>query len=395
MRRILLFLLLLCTSVSANAAENEIKIGLTTATRYNDNIGNVSSGKKSDSFSFDFGPRIDFDSTSARYELGGDYSPRISIYTNRVRNTVEVDHIFATHGEYRPTPRWTLGLRDRLRLETDADRDTDNGAAADLDTGSQQTLRNSISGNVRYGVTPRTSISSNVGYSLTEREDASLIDSSQISGGVQGSYVVGAGDTFSFGGRARRQELTRGSKSNLRDTSTAYYGFYLSWDHRFSPRMGISAGGGPTWVVSKVEGGVVPSETNTDYFANVRIFADFGKGSMEISYSRSSSDFARTSTAYLIDSVDASANWSASRRLVFGLKSGWNKRVAVRKFPGIQFQDAVTQWQAAASVSYQIRRELRGVFTLDFLRQDEQRSKPSDRFRATLRFNYNAKAFRF
>ena len=67
MRRILLFLLLLCTSVSANAAENEIKIGLTTASRYNDNIGNVSSGKKSDSFSFDFGPRIDFDSTSARY----------------------------------------------------------------------------------------------------------------------------------------------------------------------------------------------------------------------------------------------------------------------------------------------------------------------------------------
>lgn len=397
MRRILLFMLLLCTSVSANAAENELKIGLTTATRFNNNIGNVSSGKQTNSFSFDFGPTVHVNSTSATYELGGDYSPRVSINTNTNRSrNVGVNHIFSTHGRYRPTPRWTFGLRDRLVLKTDADRDSDDGTGTDLDNGDQQTLRNSINGNIRYGVSPRMSFSTNVGYSLTEREHGDLVDSSQISGGMQGSYVVGAGDTLGFGGTARRQELKGGDTSTFRATSTAYYGFYLSWDHRFSPLMGISASGGPTWVISKREGGD-PSPPDIDYFANVRLFSEFGKASAGISYSRSNSDLARTSTAYFIDSVNASANWSASRRLVFGLNGGWNQRVAVTKFKqfSLQFQETVTQWHAAATVSYQIRRELRGNFTLDYHRQDQESSKPSDRFRATLRFNYNARAFRF
>ena len=60
MRRILMIITQSCVSLPAFAAENELRLGVTTASRYSDNAANVSSGKE-DTFSFVIGPRLIFD----------------------------------------------------------------------------------------------------------------------------------------------------------------------------------------------------------------------------------------------------------------------------------------------------------------------------------------------
>ena len=63
MRRILLFMLLLCVSLPAIAAENEFKLGVTSINRYDDNVANVEEGKR-EAFAFQIGPTIRFESPS-------------------------------------------------------------------------------------------------------------------------------------------------------------------------------------------------------------------------------------------------------------------------------------------------------------------------------------------
>ena len=397
MRRILLFLMLLCTSVSANAAENEIKIGLSTGSQYNNNVGNVSSGNKRDAFSFDFGPTIAFDSSATVYELSAKYSPRVRIFTrDSKRDVVNVNHDLNLRSEYRPNERWTLGLSDAFHVQEDGDRDTNEGIQIDLDgSGDKQTLRNALRANVRYGATPRMSLFANGGYTIVSREDKDLSDSQQFSGSFRGNYAGGAKDTFGAGVAAQHQRLIIDNKNTTEKSSNDYYGFFLTWDHRFSPLTGVSAAGGPTWVVSEREG---DRRINSEYFARMNVFTEYDKGSASISYQRSSSEFADTSTAYLIDMVTVKADWKASRKMVLAIKGGWNRRIAIRKFENssFTFSNKVIQWQAAASVSYQLTRELMSSLTVDYLNQNLSEDSGSvDRFLATIRFHYNARAYRF
>lgn len=396
MRRILLFLMLLCTSVSANAAENEIKIGLTTGSQYNNNVANVSSGNKRDAFSFEFGPTIAFDSSATVYELSAKYFPRVRIFTRSSKRDADVSHDLNLRSEYRPNERWTLGLSDAFHVQEDADRDTNEGIQIDLDgSGDKQTLRNALRANVRYGATPRMSLFANGGYTIVLREDKDLSDSQQFSGSFRGNYAGGAKDTFGAGVAAQHQRLIIDNKTATEKSSNDYYGFFLTWDHRFTPLTGVSAAGGPTWVVSEREG---DRRIKSEYFARMNVFTEYDKGSASISYQRSSSEFANTSTAYLIDMVNVKADWKASRKMVLAVKGGWNQRIAIRKFANSSFtvSNKVIQWQAAASVSYQLTRELMSSLTVDYLNQNlSEESGSVDRIRATIRFHYNARAYRF
>ena len=233
------------------------------------------------------------------------------------------------------------------------------------------------------------------GYTIVSREDRDLSDSQKFSSSFRGNYVGGAKDTFGAGVAAQQQRLIIDNKNTTEKSSNDYYGFFLTWDHRFTPLTGVSAAGGPTWVVSEREG---DRRINSEYFARMNVFTEYDKGSASISYQRSSSEFANTSTAYLIDMVDVKADWKASRKMVLAVKGGWNQRIAIRKFESssFTFSNKVIQWQAAASVSYQLMRELMGSLTVDYLNQNLSEDSGSvDRIRATIRFYYNARAYRF
>ncbi|MCH7867621.1 MAG: hypothetical protein IH881_07970 [Myxococcales bacterium] len=307
-----------------------------------------------------------------------------------------MSHDLNLRSEYRPNERWTLGLSDAFHVQEDADRDTNEGIQIDLDgSGDKQTLRNALRANVRYGATPRMSLFANGGYTIVSREDKDLSDSQKFSGSFRGNYAGGAKDTFGAGVAAQHQRLIIDNKNTTEKSSNDYYGFFLTWDHRFTPLTGVSAAGGPTWVVSEREG---DRRINSEYFARMNVFTEYDKGSASISYQRSSSEFANTSTAYLIDMVDVKADWKASRKMVLAVKGGWNQRIAIRKFESssFTFSNKVIQWQAAASVSYQLMRELMGSLTVDYLNQNLSEDSGSvDRIRATIRFYYNARAYRF
>lgn len=401
MRRILLSMLLVCVSLPAIAAKNELRLGVMTASRYDDNIRNVSEGK-TDAFVFQLGPRIQFDSAASRYEAGFHYGPRFTYYTRGPDD--DVTHSFGAHADYRPTPRLVFKMRDSLLLEYDADRDFSQVAEFDLDNGGdKKTFLNSLAADARYAVTQRFSLVSNFVYTSIFREDKDLTDSEQLSGRVQGEYVIGQRDTVGAGLFARNQ-VTEGGRSqtlgDIGDTTTNFYGFFLSWNHRFTPLVSANATGGPTWLVSNREDDGKRSATSVEYFTSAGLTAQFDGGSASVSYRRSNSEYARTASSFLTDSVKLRADWPINRRLVFRVSGEWNRRTAILKVVGADMEDKVIQWRAAATVSYRLTRETVSHFTVDYLRQDETvpgqtETKPSDRIRAVIRLNYNARTFRF
>ena len=205
--------------------------------------------------------------------------------------------------------------------------------------------------------------------------------------------------TIGGGANVRRQNVGEGRELTVGANSTNYYGVFGYLEHRFTPLFGISGSGGPTWLVSNQEGDGRKAETSLDYFAAVEITASVERGSAKLSYTRSSSDFARTATSFIIDAVSLDTAWPVSRTLLIGVMAEWNERKSILRFDDfdLEFVNKVRQWKAAVTASYRINANLSTQFSVDFLRQDAEGDgiDASDRFRAVLRFNYNAQAIRF
>lgn len=391
-----LVLVLVCLPVAA--AENEVKVGATTAVRYNDNIANVETGK-TDSFAFELGPYFRLDSSGAKYEIGGSYSPRFATYTDDDRDD-NFTHNFGIHGDYRPAEQWKVAFSDVLGLESDADRDFNDDDSDDSGNGGEkQTLRNFLNGSVTYSASQRVQLSASGTYNIAEREDKDLSDSTQVSGRLQGNYSLSARNTFGGGALAKLQLVKASNELDVGDTTSNYYGFFLYAEHRFTPLLSLSASGGPTWLISNRDDDGQKRETSLDSFANVELVADIDRGSASLAYQRTSTDFARTSTAFIIDEVSASIDWAATTLLVLGVNGEWNQRKAILEITQGNFVNKVTQWRAAASASYRISPQVSTKITFDFLRQESKDAAPeldsTDRYRVVVRFDYHAKAFRF
>jgi hypothetical protein len=307
----------------------------------------------------------------------------------------------AADAEFRPDERWTLKLRDALTVDSDSDRDRNLDTQADLDGGGEkQTLRNSLNGSVRYRLSPIVSVYGSSRYRVTLREDADLSDNSQVSGQFGGNYVAGAKDTFGLGSTIRHKTGSSSNANAVANSRNDYYGFFVSWDRRFTPLLGLNASGGPTWIVSKRQNVGASTKRDFDYFANVQLFSEFDGGSTSISYQRSGSDLADTSTEFFIDAVSVTADYAATRKIVLGVRGEWSQRTGISKFTRVmgstdRFVDKVLQWRATGSLSYRLTKELVTRFSLDYLRQDASDEDAIDRYRVSVRFIYNAQTFHF
>jgi len=394
---IILYLFLAFAGVPAMGAETEVKLGVTSAVRYNDNVTNVEKNKI-DSFSFEIGPSLRYERTDAKYEAGGYYSPRYATYSESGRDDTS-NHNFGIHADFRPSSRWNIGFRDTLGLEFDADRDFDDNPSDDTTGSEKQTLRNFLDGTVVYSITERTRFSTKVGYDFTDREDKDLSSNSQLSGRVGANHALSARNTLGGGVLARSQSITAGRNDNNGDSQNDYYGFFVYGEHRFSPLFMISGSGGPTWLVSNRDGDGRDSETSLDYFASAELTAEIDRGSVAITYQRSSSDFASSSTAFTIDEVAISADWGVTSLLVLSVNAEWNTRKAILKVLESNAINEVDQWRAAATASYRISPELLTHVTFDYLRQESKQADSNadktDRYRVVMRFDYNINAFRF
>jgi hypothetical protein len=191
--------------------------------------------------------------------------------------------------------------------------------------------------------------------------------------------------------------VSGGGLGGVRKATTDYYGFFVSWQHRFSNTFFVSASGGPTWVNSKqvFDTGGHDTSKNFDYFAHAQALAEFDRSSAAITYSRSSSDFANTSTAYFVDDINVTVKRSITQKFFLTAGSSWNQRTAVQKFSNASFVDEITQWRATGTASYELTRELRASLIVNYLRQDEANEDPIHRVLVSVRFRYNAKAIRF
>jgi hypothetical protein len=396
MRRILILITLSCVAFPSFAAENEFRLGVSTASRYTDNVSNVSEGKV-DAFAFDIGPRLQFDSSSTQYEAGMSYIPRLTFYTDERDD--DVNHSFGAHADYRATKRLSFQTRDTLRLEFDADRDlTDFDEPSRDSDGDKQTFRNRFTFDTRYAATPRFSLDGNFGNFFVERKDKDLSDSNQFSGRIQGEYVLSFQDSIGAGVFARNQKVQGRIDSNgndVGDSTTDFDGFFLSWSHRFTPLLSANAAGGPTWVTSNRDNDGRSSTTDLEYFANAGVNADFDHGKVSMTYSRSSAENARTSTTSLIDTVNLRGSMLVNRKVTLGVSGEWNLRKAILEQEGIDLEDNVEQWIFRATLSYKLTTELTSHFSVDYLRQDTDVDKPSDRIRAVIRLDYTARTFRF
>lgn len=393
------FLLVLLVCAPAWASENEVRVGATTAARYSDNVANVERNK-TDSFSFEIGPYVEFESVDSRYEVGASYSPRFVTYSENDRDDAFI-HNIGVHGDYRPADQWKLALRDVLGIESDEDRDfSDEDLGQESGSGKdKQTFRNNLNGSVTYNATQRAQFVSSVAYSLTEREDKSLSDSAQVSGRVQGNYALSARNTFGGGVLARRQDVSASSELAVGDTKSEFYGFFFYAEHRFTPLLTLSASGGPTWLISNRDDDGRGSKTSLDSFATVSLTAEIDRGSARLGYRRTSTDFAQTATAFIIDEVTADIDYAVTSLFIVGVNAEWNQRKAILKIRQGSFVNDVEQWRAAATASYRFTPELTTHLTFDYLKQKSKQAADdfdnTDRFRVVVRFDYHAKAFRF
>ena len=393
MRKFLLYMLLLSVSLPAFAADNEFKFGVTTNTRYNNNVTNVEQGEV-DAFIFEIGPRLRFDTRHQKYEGWLSYSPRFATYTDGGRID-EFNQYFGARGEYHLTDQWTFSLQDTFTLQTDADRDFADGV--DLDDGSRkQVRRNNLSATTRWSYSQRGSLVFNGGYNIVEREDKDLSDVRSFSGRIQADYVATPRSTIGFGTNLRNQQVD--SSAQRDKTTTDYYGFFLFTSYRLTPTFGFQANGGPTWLVSKrQDDDDSGNETDLEYFVNAVVSADFERGTASIEYARASSDVAFSTTTFLIDEVSVNLDWQFSPRVWGGLTGQWNEREAVLRFDSINevFSNSVTQWVGAATLTVRATPEVLMAFTVDYLRQKQDLRDPAHRVRAVIRFDYNAQAIRF
>ncbi len=397
MRRILLFMLPMLLSIApppATAVENEIGLGVTTATRYNDNVFNVSEGK-TDSFTYEVGPVVRLSSSASNFEAGATYVPRFVTYIDGARDD-DLNHVARVSATYEPSERMTLGLSDVFMLQSDADRDL-IGGGFDLDGGGdKQTLENNLTAEFKYLLNPRFSFASSGGYVYLSREDKDLSGSVQASGQVQGGYALSPRDTVGAGASARHHLAEGIPEIGVADSTTDYYGVFLYWNHQFTQLVTFKTSGGPTWLWSNLDDDGEGASRSLDYFASAGLSAEFDKGTASIDYQRSSADYARNSAAYLTDNVGVQADWGLSRRLALAVSAEWNQREVVTKNAGwAGAVGKVVHWRAVATASYRLTRELVGSLTVDYLRQDESDRRASDRFRVLISFNYNARAFRF
>ncbi len=398
MRKFLLYMLLLSVSLPAIAAENEFKFGVTTNTRYNDNVNNVESDKV-DAVVFQIGPRLRFDRRDAKYEATLQYLPRYTTYTDGERANKFIQYLGA-NGEFRLTSRITLDARNNLSVDSDADRDITDGTTVDLDPNDRrkQVLRNDANLGLRYSYSQRGTVSLDGGYYLVDRDDRDLSDVGSASGRLQTTYAVTTRTSLGTGVSVTSQEI---EESRQRDpTRTNYYGLFLQASHQFDPMFSITASAGPTWLRSKrkIDG---EHENDLNYFARAIFVADFESGSVEVEYGRENSEVSFSPTSYIIDEVAARLGWQVTSRVTVGLRGEWNRREAVLDLTGVDFVEEVEQRLAAADVRYRMTPEVVAGFSVDYLQQKTDasssavRSRTVDRVRAIVRFEYNAEALRF
>ncbi|MBW2725978.1 MAG: hypothetical protein JRE71_16490, partial [Deltaproteobacteria bacterium] len=150
-----------------------------------------------------------------------------------------------------------------------------------------------------------------------------------------------------------------------------------------------------TWVTSNRDNDGRSSTTDLEYFANAGVNADFDHGKISMTYSRSGAENARTSTTSLIDTVNLRGSMLVNRKVTVGVFGEWNLRKAILEQEGIDLEDNVEQWIFRATLSYKLTTELTSHFSVDYLRQDTDVDKPSDRIRAVIRLDYTARTFRF
>jgi len=394
----LLFMLVLCVP-PALAAENELKIGLTTAARYNDNIGNDATDKDG-SFIFDVGPTFQFKSRAEKFEGEMSYSPRFVTYLSDERGD-ELTHNLGLDAKYHPTPRLTFGLHDTLGIQEDADRDFDDTLGGTIDRGDKQTLRNTLRGTTRYRLNPRLDLSGDISYSIAEREDKTQSDVSQISGRLQSTYQIGPVHSLGGGGLARLQQVGASDDPGESGTDTLYQGFFAYWSYGLTPLVSLTASGGPTWLVSERDDDPATPfdedarDTDLSYFANVELVSLFDGGSVSLAYEHSSSDSTFSSDSYLIHVVSARATYTVNQKVILGATAEWNQRDAILRFANSGAASSIKQWRASATASYRLSPELVAHLTVDYLRQEPDNEPETDRYRAVVRFEYNPRAFHF
>jgi len=392
MRRLLLNMLLLSISFPALAAENEFKFGVTTNTRYNDNVSNVSDDK-TDAFIFEVGPRLQFGTRHLKYEAGLSYNPRFTTYSDGGR-TDEFTQNMAARAEADLTDRFKVSLRNALTVDYDDDLDISEDVTLDLDDSSEKlTLRNNLVGRARYALSPRGSLNANTTYRVIDREVKDLSDVLSISGELQADYVANMQTTVGIGTSLRTQTVE--ASRERQETDTDYYGFFLYAGYQFSSSLGFQASGGPTWLLSKREDdGRSGRQTDLEYFASASLEAGLSQGRFSLQYARANSDVAFSATTYLIDQVNATLDWQFTPHVFGGLSAEWNVRTAVLRFAGENFANDVTQWLGAANVSVRVTPEIFMGFTVDYLRQTADNLDAVDRVRGVIRFDYNAQALR-
>ncbi len=335
----MLALILALGLLGAPAAAEELLVGLTSQTGWNDNVffstEDVESGVP-----YRLSPWIDLDRRQG--DLTYNLNLRLS-YEDfvDVSDADTIDTLARLRGGYRFSDTTRLSFREEFartqslsrRLEG-LDPGSEDDLAPDIELERQRLLRNSVFLGLEHSLSRRWQVNANFADTLFDPQDDDLVDSNSASATTNLSYLLSPRTRVGLGFGATRQDF---SDTPVRDGGTTnFYRLFASWSHLFTPTLSVALQAGPTWIDSDV-GGTRGSESRLTYFGNASLSKSWETLDGALSYNRTESTSSGVSGGSVLDSVTGSLSWAPSHRWTYTLIGSWARRTAATEQLGIFF----------------------------------------------------------
>lgn len=398
----------------AFAADNEVELGIGGAVIFDSNTDGTSSNAESD-VGFQLSPTLRARSDSQTYLVGLFYSPGFTWYVDSpdrdfIRQTLRFD------GEYEPSERLGFFLQNQLSYNIDANRVTEVDTGTGTRRRQQPSLRNFLNGGFSRNFTPRLAFNADAAWRLVRNEDNRLSDSDSASGSGDLTYILSPRNTVGGGVSATWQEVRPGAVQAqiIGNNTTGFYQIFGIWNHQLTRWMRFQFAGGPTLIVTDIQGDQQDQTEEWTFFANVALSAEWKEVNGSVLYRRSQGTNSNTSQSQILDLVSANARWEIGPKWALGGRVAWSDRNGVQDRVVLDgtgqpfsFRPYLEQVSAGLTASHRVMKTGTISLTADYLHQleNEPRLNPdnslrevdfdTDRFRIFLRFDYTLPPLEF
>jgi hypothetical protein len=227
----------------------DMKLGVSGAVEYDDNIFRNDFNKKEDAV-FRITPRVVFVEDEGKLH----WDVRYAAPWEKAINTDKVDgfnHLLGAEAEYHINGRTRTFLTDRFRYSDSINRFStisEGGAAPALGTFRQPVIRNELTLGVQHSFTPRLAGNLAFTHRLFETDIPSRSDNMVYVGNTNLQYMLDSQHKVGGGAALTYQDFEASKDGGTPPSQTLFFNMYAIWTWVLDETTQFSITGGPTYV---------------------------------------------------------------------------------------------------------------------------------------------------